>query len=286
METKNILILGGNRFFGRKLTERLLEQGHKVTLVNRGSIDDGFAEAVTRIQCDRNDSEKLRGLTADQDWDIIYDQICFDYSQAKAACKVFSRNTKKYIFTSSQSVYAAGAYIKEENFDPENHKITKPVSTHENYAEAKRQAEKAFYDFAGFPIVVVRFPIVIGDDDYTGRFLFHLNRIRDGIPIYFPNMNAKISFISSGFAAETLLQLGESELTGPVNAASPEPIELKQFIEILEQKLGKSMVCASEPSESNISPYGIAKDWFMDCGKLNRHGINGKEIKEWLLDLI
>ena len=33
---KKILVLGGTRFFGRKLVERLLKEGHDVTIMTRG----------------------------------------------------------------------------------------------------------------------------------------------------------------------------------------------------------------------------------------------------------
>lgn len=50
---KNILILGGTRFFGKRLVELLLEEGHKVTIATRGNTPDSFGEQVDRLQIDR-----------------------------------------------------------------------------------------------------------------------------------------------------------------------------------------------------------------------------------------
>ncbi|MGC8230789.1 NAD-dependent epimerase/dehydratase family protein [Pseudobacillus badius] len=34
---KKILVIGGTRFLGRKLVERLIQEGHHVTVMTRGS---------------------------------------------------------------------------------------------------------------------------------------------------------------------------------------------------------------------------------------------------------
>ena len=47
---KKILVLGGTRFFGRKLVELLLEQKHEVTIVTRGMSENPFGEAVEHIK--------------------------------------------------------------------------------------------------------------------------------------------------------------------------------------------------------------------------------------------
>ena len=168
----------------------------------------------------------------------------------------------------------------------DNHQFEKEETKSGNYAEAKRQAEVGFWKFAKFPVTLVRFPIVIGHDDYTKRFAFHVDRIREGKEIYIPNINSQISFITSDFAAQTLSTLADKAIEGPLNAASPSPIRLSRFVEIIETCVGKKIVLASEPNVENHSPYGIESDWFMDCIKLKEYGLVGSEIEEWLPSLL
>lgn len=47
---KNILILGGTRFFGKRLVRLLLDEGFKVTIATRGNTSDEFGDQVERIQ--------------------------------------------------------------------------------------------------------------------------------------------------------------------------------------------------------------------------------------------
>ncbi len=282
----NILILGGNRFFGKKLAQRLVANGDDVTLLNRGNTDDTLGDSVRRITCDRSDAKKLSAALEGKKYDVVYDQICFDYSTAKQACEVFESKTDRFIFTSSQSVYEPGQAIKESAFNPKTHQFDKEETAETNYAEAKRQAEVGFEKFAPFDVCSIRFPIVIGHDDYTKRFSFHRDRIKSGEPIYFPNKEASISFVTSDFAGEVLFKLASSDFTGPLNVASPNPIKLSRFVEIIENHFDKSCVYATEANETNHSPYGISEDWYMSCDRLKDLGLIGEEIETWLPEML
>jgi nucleoside-diphosphate-sugar epimerase len=281
-----ILVLGGNRFFGKKLVNLLLTDNHDVTLLNRGNINDGFGDKIKRLICDRKNKEKLKKTVNGSFFDVVYDQVCYDFNTAKEACEVFQGNVNKYIFTSSQSVYTPGEDLKEADFNPKTHKFENIETTDSDYAEAKRQAEVGFAKHATFPITMVRFPIVIGRDDYTNRFSFHVERIKNGIPIYFPSIEAKISFIPSDFAAQTLSELAKKDIEGPLNVASPLPMRLSRFIEIVENEVHKRAVLSPSPTEENHSPYGIEKDWYMNCEKLITRGISVAEIEDWLPELL
>lgn len=279
-----ILILGGNRFFGKKLAARLLTAGHQITLLNRGQLNDGFGSRARRLTCDRKNKKQLKNCLEGSTWDLVYDQICYTSKEAAEAMEIFKGRVGHYVFTSSQSVYAEGVDLSESAFDPFTYSFTKPVDEVSNYPEAKRQSEKQFFSDPAFPVTAVRFPIVVGADDYTGRFKFHVESILKNREMYFPNPLARISFISSDEAALVLEFLSNKEALGPVNAASKDPIQLKDFIHELEKHLLKKALWASEPTSANQSPYGISKDWFMNTDKLNKLGCHPRAIAEWLSD--
>ena len=46
----HVLIIGGTRFVGRHIGEELLEQGHTITLLNRGVTPDSFPAGVERLR--------------------------------------------------------------------------------------------------------------------------------------------------------------------------------------------------------------------------------------------
>lgn len=277
-----ILVLGGNKFFGKKLTAKLIEGGHDVTLLNRGNVDDGFGEQISRIKCDRNNAEMFQQLLADTKWDVVFDQICFDYDTAKNACEVFKGKVKKYIFTSTKSVYEAGEYLTEKDFTPSEHSFESKVTKDENYAEGKRQAEVAFSRHASFPVTSVRIPIVLAVDDATGRFQFHVEKIKNNEPIYFPNPDARMTFINSDQVAEAMCKLMILSFEGPINIASPTEISIRDFIGIIEENLGEKALYGEDMKIAKQSPYGITEDWYMDCSFMKSLGIQLTDVRDWL----
>jgi nucleoside-diphosphate-sugar epimerase len=275
------LVIGGNRYFGKRLVQSMVSVGAKVSVLNRGSKT---VEGANNIQCNRTDPNALRSALKNQSWDIVFDQACYDAEEASNACEIFKGNVGRYIFTSSMSVYDTGSAISETVFDPKNHSFDplKIARADTNYGEAKRQAESAFAQKASFPAVSVRFPIVLGPDDYTGRLKFHVDRIQRGEPISFPSLGVRMSFVHSQDAAEALYTLGKSDFTGPINVASADPIRLEKMIEIIEQSLGKKSLIVKEAAKETQSPFGIESDWWMDTSKLRALGIFPRPIENWL----
>lgn len=282
--TRKILIIGGNRFFGRRLTQKLIENGDAVTLLNRGQHQDDFGSAVQRIVCDRKNSDLLSAKINGQDWDIVYDQVCYDAHEAKAACDIFTGKTNRYIFTSSQSVYESGQNLAEISYQPQFHQFTEIKTKEEDYSEAKRQCEAVFFEkHCALSVCAVRFPIVIGPDDYTERLKFHVQHVREGRTMAVPNLNAKISFIHSADAAEGLFLLGKINYAGPLNMASLEPVEVGFVIQEIEEKMGKKAII---DSKGDPSPYGIKNDWFMNIQQARSMGFKPRPVHDWLREVI
>ena len=105
---RKALVIGGTRFFGVHLVETLLAEGFEVTIATRGKTKDPFSTRVNRIIVDRLNAEELKERCGNETWDIVFDQICYSSQEAMEAIEVFRDNTKKYVFTSSKSVYDFG----------------------------------------------------------------------------------------------------------------------------------------------------------------------------------
>lgn len=280
-----ILILGGTSFFGKRLVTRLLREGHAVSILTRGNSQDPFGNKVTRLRGDRNNYKELSQAIVNQHWNVVIDQTCYDADAARIACQALQNKTHRYIFTSSMSVYEPAADLKEDAFASKSYNFAKVVTTKENYAEGKRQAEAVFLQKATFPVIAVRFPIVIGEEDPTGRIQFHLRSIQTETPLYFRSLTAKISFIAAEDAAKTLAHLATSEhaqnFQGPLNAASSEPIAIKDYLAILENVCQKKAILAKENIREYRSPYGVATDYYMNTEKLRMLGLELEPIVNW-----
>lgn len=285
---KNILVLGGTRFFGRRLVELLLEDGHNVSIITRGMSGNPFGDQVEHIIVDREYKEELAKKVEGRTFDIVFDNICYSPNDAYAFCEVFNGKIGKLVFTSSLSTYTMDGKVKSESdFDPYTYDILMGNRTDFTYGEGKRQAEAVFFTYATFPVVAVRFPIVMGEDDYTQRLHFHVERVSNGEPIGFVNTNAEMSFIQATEAAQFLKWAGmNEEVEGPYNATANGKISLSGLINLVEEATGKSAKISLSKNEDNISPYAVEKTWYMTNEKATKKGYQFSNLHDWLKPLI
>ncbi len=283
-----ILVLGGTRFFGTHLVKSLIDEGHEVFVATRGNLDFSFKDKVTFIQADRNKLEDLVKLATHGPFDLIYDQICMSAKNANDSCIAFKGQCKRYIFTSTGSVYNPedGLELTEKLFDQEHYLINLDDTQPYNYQEAKRQAEAVFSKMAPFPAVMVRFPIVLGVDDYTNRLKFHVDAVKNGTEIYFPNLMTHMGFIQSHDAGKFLNYIGKQKFTGAVNAVSTGYISLFDLMAMIEKLVGKRAIFAENESPTNHSPFGFGND-FMMSNKLGLSlGYRFEVLANYLPDLV
>ncbi|MGF7049889.1 nucleoside-diphosphate-sugar epimerase [Paenibacillus sp. DS2015] len=277
-----VLVMGGTRFFGKRLVQVLLDDGAEVTIATRGHTDDSFGDTVERLIVDRENYESLAGAVKDREWDVIYDNICYSPQDALNACEIFAGKVKKYIYTSTMSVYeSTSADKKEEEFDPTKLPIRLGSRNDFDYGTAKGLAEAVFAQRAPFPVCSVRFTYVLGEDDYTRRLEFHINRVKKGILIGIPDVNAKINFISSDEAADLLLWLKDRNIEGPLNACSTGAISLAEMISAIEQEVGKKAIIVQRTSQENMSPYGVERTFTMNNKKATQAGFAFQPLHSW-----
>lgn len=279
-----VLLLGGSRFFGKRLARLLLEAGDEVTLLTRGRQDDGLGAAVSRLRADRRDPSALARALGAGEWDLVYDQVCYDADEAMDACRLFADRAGRYVFTSTASVYRfeKNDWHVEADFNPFSYRFDVKKTAQQDYGEAKRQAEAVFFQSSQVPVVALRFPIVLGDDDYTGRLKFHVDRVRAGGEIYFPNRDARMTFIHAADAAKALMHFRTRSFEGPVNAASGDPLKMTELATMLERELGKPLVWAGAPTDANHSPFGVERDMMICTEKLEELGFLCRPLADWL----
>lgn len=127
----------------------------------------------------------------------------------------------------------------------------------------------------------------MGEDDYTGRFKFHVDYVANQKPIFFPNINARISFISSNDAAQFLASLVNERKSDVINCASSERLLLSELIRLIAEKTGRTPLLAARAEEGDHSPYGVEGDWFMSTDKLTKqYGFTAEDDHAFLEDLI
>ncbi|PWK13394.1 NAD-dependent epimerase/dehydratase family protein [Tumebacillus permanentifrigoris] len=282
---KNALVLGGTRFFGKRLVQVLLERGVNVTVATRGQTQDDFGDRVQRLQIDRFDRKSMATAVEGKYFDVVYDQICYGPTDAQNAADVFVNKVGRYVFTSTLSVYdATGQALGEAEFKPTTYPIKYGPHTDFTYQEGKRLAEAVFFQKADFPVVAVRIPIVLGLDDYTRRLHFHVEHVRDEVPFVMPNLDAQMNFIHAQEAAEFLAWAGSAPIKGPVNACANGQIAMRDLLALIEEKLGQKAIVSAEADDA--SPYGVPTTWAMKTQKAQEAGYSFTNLHDWLPQLV
>ncbi|MCB0406056.1 MAG: NAD-dependent epimerase/dehydratase family protein [Bdellovibrionales bacterium] len=279
-----VLVLGGSRFFGKRLVEKAISAGHEVTVLSRLQSGD-IPKGVEAIKADRTDLDSIQAAASHREWDVVYDQICFNSREAAIADEVFRNKVGRYVFTSSMSVFPKGPARHEDTFDPQAHPIK--MGNDFDYAEGKRQAEAYLFQRSSLPALSVRIPFVVGMDDYTRRVHFHIERTMKGLPIYFPVPKARVCLIQSEEAADFLLWAGtQIDETGLVNAAADGLIALNEMMDCIGDLTGKLPVLAKEKEADNHSPYGVPSDIFMITDKAKTLGYQFTDSNDWFPKLL
>jgi len=285
-----VLILGGTRFFGKRLTAKLLSQGSEVTIATRGITPDPFGDTVRRIVLDREDPDGMHKGLANGEWDVVYDQTCYAPGELADALRILKGKTKRYVFTSTMAVYDHGQQKAESDFDPNTVPYTlgkrRDYVGMEGYTRAKREAEALLFDQATVPAAAIRFPIVIGPDDYTLRLRFYVERVMSGTPIGVRDPNIRLSFISSEEAADFLYWAGKSDWTGPMNGASIGDVSHREIMTCIEKVAGTKGSFIANAERDNVSPYDLPGSWTLDASKAAGLGFTFKWLSDYMPELI
>lgn len=73
----NILVIGGTRYFGIHMVNKLLEQGHDITIATRGKTPDSYGDRVKRIIIERTNEESMRKVLQGKYFDVVIDKIAY-----------------------------------------------------------------------------------------------------------------------------------------------------------------------------------------------------------------
>jgi nucleoside-diphosphate-sugar epimerase len=253
----NVLVIGGNRFVGLLATWRLLAGGHKVTLLNRGSLPDPFGDRVERLRGDR--CTELEALTAGRRFDAVLDLAVYSGEDARRAAEILQSRVGHYVMVSTGQVYLvrenAPRPSREADYaGPLSPRPASPPDLGEwEYGMGKRDAEDALAAAAarGFPATRVRIPMVNGELDYHRRVEGYLWRFLDGGPVLVPDGGSHLTrHVYGGEVARFLVEiLGREKAHGEVyNLAQEETPTLRQLLERLKGLLGSSAELVDVPA--------------------------------------
>ncbi|WP_329003531.1 NAD-dependent epimerase/dehydratase family protein [Kribbella sp. NBC_00709] len=227
-----IAILGGTRFIGRAVVERLTAEGHTLLVVHRGDHEPDGLVPVEHAHVDRHDGTALAAALKPFDPEALIDISGMNAAAADAALGAVGESVK-LIAMSSCDVYRAydGVHsdrttdalpLTEESPLRERRFVDGPK--YENLEMEERYLPRG--------ATILRLGAVYGEHDYQRRFEFVLRRVRAGrkrIPVGSGQFLFSRVYVGD-VAAAVSLALG-GEFPGAFNLAEPSTAPYRLFAE-------------------------------------------------------
>jgi len=299
---KNILVIGGTRYFGKLLVQRLLAAGHQVTIATRGHAPDPFGERIHRIRVDRRNERAMLSAFRDiESYDIVYDQMCYSPLDAAIAVRVFAGRVKRYIVASTIEVYRDLLGKQDAPFaENDLNVLAQPIDTQypwhdprlatQSYVMGKVQAEAYLYRDGSLPLVTVRIGHVLaGSEDFTGRLAFYVDLARQYGALRYANAAAASSFMSAQIISDFLAWTGAQEFTGPINAACDGALsafDIYQRVGLVLDAPVRAMPASSPAAPGELSPFDYPAAFMMDTSRAKSLGYKFGHSDDWIDDLI
>jgi len=265
---KKILITGGAGFIGSHLTERLLNEGHSVIIID--NFHTGSRDNVRHLL--HNDNlEVYRNDVTDHyrmEVDYIYNLAC------PASPIHYQRSPVKTVLTSVLGVINALELAKEVKArvlqastsevygDPKQHPQREDywgnvntISPRSCYDEGKRIAETLMFDYHrenGVDIRIARIFNTYGPrmQPNDGRVVsnFILQALREEPITIFGDGSQTRSFCYVDDLVEGLIRLmDQDEISGPINLGNPDEHSIKEIAELIIDLTGSSSEIVYKP---------------------------------------
>lgn len=238
-----VLVIGGTRFVGLRIVRVLAEQGHNITLLNRGKTKADLPSGVKRLTVDRRNLDEVGQVLESQDFEVVYDITGYQIKNLEPLVAALCGRINHYIFQSTCAVYAPSELLPiRENF-PTVTEVTAPAGE-ETYALEKLQCEQfllRMFEEKGFPVTIFRSPVIYGPENWMDeREGSYFVRLLQGRRILVPGNGATVlHFVHADDVARAyLVASGQKRALGKIfNIASDEAITIDGYIDTISETM-------------------------------------------------
>ncbi|ASA24756.1 SDR family oxidoreductase [Paenibacillus donghaensis] len=249
------LFIGGTGTISSAITRQLLEQGHELYLLNRGTRNQELPQGARLLQGDINDESRVAQLIEEHHFDVVADFIAFEPAQLERDYRLFRGRTKQFIFISSASAYQTPL---------SDYRITEgtPLSNpYWEYSRNKIACEEyllKIYREDGFPVTIVRpshtydeRSIPLGVHGNSGSWQV-ARRMLAGKPVLIHGDGTSLWTMThnSDFARGFIGLMGNIHAIGEaVHITSDESVTWNQIYEVIADALGVKLKAVHVSSE-------------------------------------
>lgn len=256
-----LLIIGGTRFVGRAAVEAALQNGHEVTLFNRGNTNPDLFPDVEKIQGDREDPAAFKALQGRQ-WDAVIDTCGYVPRVVTLAAEQLAQGVGSYVFISSISVYAEQIYstpnTDEDGALAQLDDPTVEEVTGATYGGLKVLCEQAALNAMPNRTLIIRPGLIVGPHDYTDRFTYWVWNMQRRQQMLVPPLDALMQVIDVRDLMRWMIAMIEARQQGIYNATG-NPLRVGDVLEASRAALdGAPSAQIVEVSESFLQAQNVA----------------------------
>jgi nucleoside-diphosphate-sugar epimerase len=176
----DILVMGGTRFVGRPLVQRLLVHGHALTLFTRGRLP--APAGVEHLVGDRGQDADLAALQGRR-FDVIIDSSGRNLNDSRRVVDRTGPPEHRFVYVSS-----AGVYADSDSWPLDEDSPIDPASRHAGKAETEAWLRAERIPFTSF-----RPTYIVGPGNYNPVESWFFDRLAHGRPIPLPGDGSTIT---------------------------------------------------------------------------------------------
>ncbi len=280
-----ILVLGGTTFFGVHMVNEFIKANDEVFIATRGITSDYFEDQVQRIKLDRKVEESVKEALKGKHFDIVCDNTCYSSNELKYILENVSCD--RYVLTSTGAVYNTPMMgIKEEEYQPKEKEIVWCNDKEYTYGELKQYAEIALCNaYPNISSVAIRYPFVVGVDDYTKRLYSYVDAIVNKKSIYINNLETTQPFVRASDAGKFISFMAKNTYEGAVNGTNG-VMGIKEIIAYVENKTGNKAIYAQEENYEIKGGYNGSSTKSLCTKKAEQLGYTFDSIDNWMYSLL
>lgn len=281
-----VIAIGATGFIGRHVVTKLIDAGHEVAVVHRGSTPFRAGSGVTEMPGDRSAIGEMRSQFRAWSPDVAVDMILSSAAQAQATLAAFHGIARRVVVASSADVYRAMAVLhrldtgplepvpltedsplrtQSQTYSPEALAAARTVFPWLDSEYDKVQVERAIRSDPDLPATVLRLPMVYGPGDPLHRLYPWVKRMQDRRPAILLERNFAQwvpcrGYVENVAEAITLAATLESAAGRVYNVADSEPCTEAEWA----GRIGRVIVVPTEHAPPHlVKPLNFHQHLFM-----------------------
>jgi nucleoside-diphosphate-sugar epimerase len=193
-----VLIIGGTGFIGSHVSNRLISEGHNISVFHRGLTGNDMTRGVEHVCGDRKEilsfADEFKKLAPE----VVLDLIAYVEQEAIELMETFRHLARRVVIASSMDVYQSyGRFLRIESGPPGNSLLDEDSPLRSQlypYRKMAQSSEDMAYNYDKILVeravmsdrtlagTVLRLPKVYGPGDNQHHLFEHLKRIDDHRP--------------------------------------------------------------------------------------------------------